>query len=55
MEVVNKYMYLGLYFSTKFRFNATVPDLFGKAKNAIMRVYSAYARKPAAETFCKII
>ena len=40
LHVVNKYKYLGLFFSTKLNFNAAVRDLSGKARNAVMRVLS---------------
>ena len=42
--IVNKYKYLGLFFSTKSNFNAAVRDFSGKAKNAVMRVLSVLYR-----------
>ena len=40
LQVVNKYKYLGMFFSIKLNFNAAGRDLFCKAQNAFMCVLS---------------
>ena len=40
LEVVNKYQYFGLCFSTKLSVNAAVRDLSGKDKNIVKRLLS---------------